>query len=338
MKITGHDINQVYFELVKSTMHGGNDLKFSNNVGSGLVRELRPTLISFPMNGYRFMDLRKDFNLAFAYAEVLTILAKSDNDHILKHYNKNISTYADENGVFNAPYGSRIRSSWGDQLETVLNKLKNNDKTRQAVIQIWDPVKDNEDSHKDYACNNLCYLLVRNKTLEWTQVIRSNDLIWGLPYNIVQFGSLMQIMASMLGIDCGNYHHFCNSSHIYDKHFTEANELISNGLYENDPQSHPIKRISKKFKVNNLSELEEIINFLLGVEEWSREGGSAPADLTREWIIKSDNAFFDLGVVLVVFNMMKHNKLDNASQWVELLLDGSYEKRWLQGKLNKKLG
>lgn len=336
MDFTGHNANHAYYAAVKATMHSGNDMKFSNNVDSGLVRELRPTLISFPMHLYRFIDLRDDFNLAFAYAEVLTILAGFNDDTILKHYNKNISTYANDDGIFNAPYGERIRRDWGDQLKIAVNKLKENDKTRQAVIQIWHPVKDNQSGFRDYACNNVSYLLIRNSTLEWTQVMRSNDLIWGLPYNVVQFGSLMQIAASILGLDCGMYRHFCNSSHIYDKHFDEANKIINDGLTQQHSPEH--KKVSKLFKAIDFDELEKIISFLLIIEEETRNGNFKGADSIKDWPISMNNAFFDLGVVLIAFNMIKKKELELAMSWTSLLLDGSYEKKWLQVKINKKLG
>ena len=45
-------------------------------------------------------------------------------------------------------------------------------------------------------------LKVRDDEMEWTQVIRSNDLFRGVPYNLVQFtapGELYRVV----GIDCG---------------------------------------------------------------------------------------------------------------------------------------
>lgn len=56
---------------------------------------------------------------------------------------------------------------------------------------------------------------IRKGKLEWTQVMRSNDLVLGLPYNLVQFTSMQEILASWLNVDVGSYNHISDSLHIY---------------------------------------------------------------------------------------------------------------------------
>jgi thymidylate synthase len=45
--------------------------------------------------------------------------------------------------------------------------------------------------------------------------MRSNDFHRGLPYNIIQFTTLQEVMAGWLGLKVGGYHHFSDSLHIY---------------------------------------------------------------------------------------------------------------------------
>jgi thymidylate synthase len=45
--------------------------------------------------------------------------------------------------------------------------------------------------------------------------MRSNDVQRGLPYNIVQFTVLQEVMAGWLGLDVGGYHHWSDSLHVY---------------------------------------------------------------------------------------------------------------------------
>jgi thymidylate synthase len=59
-------------------------------------------------------------------------------------------------------------------------------------------------------------LKVRGDKLEWTQVIRSNDLFRGLPHNLVQFTALQEVMAGWLGIEVGDFHLVTDSLHFYE--------------------------------------------------------------------------------------------------------------------------
>ena len=58
-------------------------------------------------------------------------------------------------------------------------------------------------SAEDIPCNLSSLLKIRKNQLEWMQINRSNDIYRGLPYNIVQFTTLQELMASWLGIEVG---------------------------------------------------------------------------------------------------------------------------------------
>jgi thymidylate synthase len=52
--------------------------------------------------------------------------------------------------------------------------------------------------------------------------MRSNDAIWGVPYDIFLFSTFHEMMALQLGLDLGDYHHYAASLHIYERHFKLA--------------------------------------------------------------------------------------------------------------------
>jgi thymidylate synthase len=62
-------------------------------------------------------------------------------------------------------------------------------------------------------------LKARNGRLEWTQVLRSNDLFRGVPYNFVQFTVVQEVMAGWLGLEVGSYDHLSDSLHVYEDDF-----------------------------------------------------------------------------------------------------------------------
>jgi thymidylate synthase len=116
-----------------------------------------------------------------------------------------------------------LRNSLGfDQLERACNALRANADGRQIVLQIWDarvdfPSEDGAPVADDIPCNICSMLKVRNGRLEWSQIMRSNDIFLGLPYNFVQFMILQEVLAGWIGVEPGTYTHFADSLHLYEK-------------------------------------------------------------------------------------------------------------------------
>jgi len=91
-------------------------------------------------------------------------------------------------------------------------------------LQIWDPRTDLPDASgvpasADVPCNVCSLLKVRGGRLEWTQILRSNDLFLGVPYNFVQFTSLQEVLAGWLQLEPGEYVQFSDSLHVYHRDF-----------------------------------------------------------------------------------------------------------------------
>jgi thymidylate synthase len=75
-------------------------------------------------------------------------------------------------------------------------------------------------------------LKVRDGKLDWAQVMRSNDIYKGLPYNLVQFTTLQEVMAGWIGIEVGGYYHLSDSLHVYKgeevSFVTQSNAVSAN--------------------------------------------------------------------------------------------------------------
>lgn len=324
--IRGYNVDSCYLELIKHTLWYGDTLDYKNNVGSGKVQELRPTTVIFPGTS-KYITVRKKFNLAFALAEVLWILQGRDDVEMLVNYNKNIAKYSDDGKVFNASYGKRIFGINGDQFYQAYRKLKENPDTRQAYITIAHPPDDNKDGCKDYACNRECLLKIRHGKLEWTQIVRSNDVIWGVPYNFVQFISLQQIMASLLGVPIGNYTHFSDSTHIYDYSREDAEKAkdTENTFYNSPPIA---------FNCENYDQFRQWVSYLSDIEMMTRVSEDADVYSTIDSIV-------DIGVKNWIATLAFYNKavvyknLEEAKRYLTLLSDNSYEQQWCLRKLEK---
>jgi len=161
-------------------------------------------------------------NPAFAIAEVIWIVQGRIDAKFLTPWNRALVKYAGDEEQQYGAYGERVRARFGfDQLERAADVLSNNSEQRQVVIQIWDPQSDfpSADGHsrsRDIPCNVSSILKVVDGRLEWLQVMRSNDLVRGLPYNLVQWTSVQEVMAGWMNLDVGSYVHVADSLHVYD--------------------------------------------------------------------------------------------------------------------------
>ena len=167
-------------------------------------------------------------NIAFALAEVIWIMTGRRDLKFLEYWNSLLPKYIGQGPELHGAYGYRLRKHYGiDQLKRACDALSNNPDSRQITLQIWDseidlPKANGVPSDADIPCNVTSMLKVREGRLEWTQTSRSNDLFLGVPYNIVQFTFLQEIMAGWLGLDCGSYVHFSDSLHTYHHDFRKV--------------------------------------------------------------------------------------------------------------------
>ena len=174
----------------------------------------------------KWVSVRKPpLSIAFALVEVIWILSGSNCRDIIDFWNPAYKKFAADNysSTYYGAYGYRLRNYRGvDQLDRAYCALKSNPNNRQTVLLYWDPLLDmpkqnGERQSNDIPCNICSMLKIRDSKLEWTQIMRSNDIYKGLPYNFVQFTSLQEILAGWLGIEVGSYTHFSDSLHLYDE-------------------------------------------------------------------------------------------------------------------------
>ena len=197
-------------------------------------------VIRNPLQRYVFLRGRKD-SVPAKCAEFLWMLAGRDDIDWLSYYMPRAPQFSDDGICWRGAYGPRIRHWNGnsriiDQLRYVVNLLTEDPTSRQAVVSIWNP-KIDVDPGKDIPCNiNLQFLLRRGKlSLAVTQ--RSSDAIWGYSgVDVFNWTSLLQMMASWVGADVGEFHHSIGSMHVYERHYDDAKIITDyapqKGLYE----------------------------------------------------------------------------------------------------------
>lgn len=188
----------------------------------GSTRELLHVMSTITDPRRRWVGSRlPGINPAFSIAEAFWILAGRDDAALVNFWNPALPRFAGEVDRYHGAYGRRLRHTFDlDQIERAVDALSVNAESRQVVLQIWDPRSDfpassGEPVAADIPCNVSCFPKVRGGRLEWMQVMRSNDLYRGTPYNFVQFTILQEFVAGCLGVGLGHYVHVADSLHCY---------------------------------------------------------------------------------------------------------------------------
>lgn len=216
----GSSADDVWMQLAKEFQRPGvARIQSSRN---GETKEILHVAISISDPKQRWvMSRRPALNPAFALAEVVWIMNGRRDLAFLEFWNKKYRDFAGPGPELHGAYGYRLRRLGLDQLEQAYQILDHDSDTRQVVLQIWDsridmPKPDGTPVSKDVPCNVISMLKIRDGKLEWSQIIRSNDLFLGLPHNLVQFTSIQEIIAGWLNVECGTYNQISDSMHIYE--------------------------------------------------------------------------------------------------------------------------
>jgi thymidylate synthase len=120
---------------------------------------------------------------------------------------------ADKNGEVNSNYGYQWKRN--DQLENVINILKQDPNTRQAAISIYDGKAIHQYAY-DTPCTYAVQFTIVQSKLYMSVYMRSNDLWYGFCNDQYQFASLQEMVAERLNLPVGTYYHHAHNLHLYN--------------------------------------------------------------------------------------------------------------------------
>ena len=117
------------------------------------------------------------------------------------------------NGNVNSNYGWQWRRN--DQIDYVVNLLKNEPETRQATISIYDG-KEHDTFAFDTPCTYAVQFTIVNNKLDLCVTMRSNDLWYGFCNDQYCFSKMQEMVSNELNIELGTYYHFAHNMHLYN--------------------------------------------------------------------------------------------------------------------------
>ena len=166
-----------------------------------------------------------------AIGELLWYLSGTDKlrfiEYYLPHYGNDNS---DDGKTVRGAYGPRLFNARGEinQIDNVLNLLREKPQSRRAVIQLFD-ASDIQGKFKEIPCTCTLQFLNRNNKLDLVVSMRSNDAYLGFSHDVFAFTMLQELFARTLGVELGKYHHFAGSLHLYDENEPRAKSYIGEG-------------------------------------------------------------------------------------------------------------
>jgi thymidylate synthase len=183
--------------------------------------------------------MNRKMNTSLAAIESLQLIGGFSDAELTCRVAPNMRNFLNEFGYFDGAYGPRVKY----QMQPVIDKLRKDPNTRQAVVTIWKE-DDLFNESKDYPCTLNFVFAIRNGKLCMKTHMRSNDIWWGWTYDVVQFTQLQLTVANVLGLEAGPYTHYVNSLHLYNRDVSDVLKLnnppdahfvpVLNGLGEKD--------------------------------------------------------------------------------------------------------
>ncbi|MEM4182066.1 MAG: thymidylate synthase [Candidatus Pacearchaeota archaeon] len=142
---------------------------------------------------------------------------------------KNAILEKEENHAYYYHYAERAFHFNGkNQIDNyVIPLLKKDPTSKRAIVVFYFPEEDSSLSKKETPGMVLMNFNIREDKLHSTTVIRSNDLFFGWPANIVQTYFLVEYISKELNYPIGDMTTLSISAHIFEDQFEYINEVLN---------------------------------------------------------------------------------------------------------------
>ena len=222
------NINEAQLFFLKELLASGEEI----DTRGTRTLELSPVFFSIANPLKRITTLRgRNWKFATALGELSWHLSVSNDVDFICNYLSGWKNFSnDQKQIIGSCYGKRIferKNNGVSKWEEIISLLKSDLQSRRAVISLLDSDAKLNPFEVDISCTVSLQFLIRNGKLDLIVNMRSNDVIWGLPYDFFFFSFLQELMALELNLPVGFYYHLAGSLHIYDRHYEMAKKITT---------------------------------------------------------------------------------------------------------------
>ena len=230
------------------------------------IKELINTTIVVKNPRKRILTFEeRKLSLRYLAGEVAFYLSGSRDLKFISHYSKFWNRVSDDGKVVNSCYGYKlfkVLTKGLSQFEYAKQQLLEDPNTRRAVMVIY--TGDNAIlNSKDNPCTMYVQFFIRNWHLYCITNIRSNDIWYGVSYDIPFFTIIQELMLNHLkkadydlfgSLELGSFILNSGSLHLYEKDFKQAQRALIN------PHRFPYKEEMAPMEISSVQLIETYLD------------------------------------------------------------------------------
>ncbi len=213
-----------YLDLCRRVLDEG--VQKTDRTGTGTISVFGHQMRFHMAEGFPLLTTKK-LHLKSIIYELLWFLQGDTNVRYLQDHGVRIwNEWADANGDLGPVYGHQWRS-WPDykggtidQISNVVNMIKHTPDSRRLIVSAWNVAE--VDTMALPPCHTLFQFYVADGKLSLQLYQRSADIFLGVPFNIASYALLLQMMAQVTGLECGDFVHTLGDAHIYLNHLEQV--------------------------------------------------------------------------------------------------------------------
>lgn len=261
-----------YLDLIRQVLDEGVDRPDRTGIGSRFVNGA--TLRWDLSKGFPALTTRR-VPFRFAFEETMFFLRGETDTTLLEEKDINIwkgntsREFLDKHNLHHLPVGSigtgyshQWRNFGGtvgeldgvDQVRNMLDDMRNNPTSRRHLISAWNPSQ--LEGTPLPPCHLMHMYTIADGKLNSSFIMRSNDIPFGLPFNIMSYALLNCVFAKYLGLEPGELVYFGWDAHIYQNQIEMCEEQI-----KRKPMDLPILKIHR-----SLDTFEDMLNLEYGTD------------------------------------------------------------------------
>lgn len=236
---------QQYHDLLRHILNNGT--RKTDRTGTGTISVFGYQMRFNLQDGFPLLTTKKVHTRSIIH-ELLWFIKGDTNIKYLKDNGVSIwDEWADANGDLGPVYGRQWRS-WQatdgrtiDQLQDVLNQLKNKPDSRRMMVSAWNPA--DVPNMALPPCHALFQFYVADGKLSCQLYQRSADVFLGVPFNIASYALLTMMVAQECGYEAHEFIWTGGDTHLYLNHLEQVDLQLSR-----EPRPLPTMRINPDVK------------------------------------------------------------------------------------------
>lgn len=221
--IKADNIDDIYQHICRDIMIYGKEVK-----GTKELNNYSFELTNLDNNVINVREISK----AYLCAELTWYMLARNDVAFINPFAGMWGRISDDGVTSYSAYGDIVFKRHGfDQVDKIIELLATDKDSRRAVINFNVP-NPNVIETKDEICTIALQFYIRDGKLNCTGIMRSNDIWYGLPYDVVFFTELQKYIAHRLNVEVGTYVHDVVSLHCYERNYEDMPKVVAATIKE----------------------------------------------------------------------------------------------------------